>query len=170
MPVVNTPWLSISQGDTFTGTIKFAGGTTVNMLSNAGVTAQFLFSHSNVAYRFWSYASLLDDKGNELAHYRFFSSDVSSHFLTYPGAVQSYPITSTTPIAGMKFKIKFDTLYEWNKHAPVSVRLMNLTVGRHTSITSAVPEPSTWGMMLIGFVMTGIVSRKRRCGKQIVCA
>jgi len=30
------------------------------------------------------------------------------------------------------------------------------------SITAAVPEPATWGMMLIGFGMIGAVIRRRK--------
>jgi hypothetical protein len=32
----------------------------------------------------------------------------------------------------------------------------------NVSVSAAVPEPSTWAMMLIGFAGLGIMSRKRR--------
>jgi PEP-CTERM motif-containing protein len=43
--------------------------------------------------------------------------------------------------------------YDWNE---------GLVTGFNTSVASAVPEPSTWAMLMIGFAGIGLLARKKR--------
>lgn len=45
-------------------------------------------------------------------------------------------------------------------HGTAAIQFDNLTVGE--PVTSAVPEPATWAMMIIGFATVGTAARSRR--------
>ena len=80
------------------------------------------------------------------------------------GAIQSFTNSDDTPfgINWKPFEVSFFT------ETPVTLTFSNGTVGDNmlglddVSLTSAVPEASTWAMLIAGFGLVGVSARRRR--------
>ena len=79
------------------------------------------------------------------------------------GAIQSFTNATDTPNAvnWKQFSVSFIT------ETPTTITFTNGTVGDNmlglddVSVTAAVPEPSVWGMMILGFGLVGFAARRR---------
>jgi PEP-CTERM motif len=78
------------------------------------------------------------------------------------GAYPLFAVWSNTPQAG--YSAAFTGVVDYNIQG--SAALSNVTTS-----SSAVPEPSTWGMMLLGFVGLGFAGyRRARAGHATLAA
>lgn len=138
------------------------------MLSSSGISARILIrKYLNDTVEAMTYTasittSFLDASGNAVHSWTYSSSDYYHYVDIYTTTVQNYPDTIATSITGLNFIVKLKNLRKSGQRETASLQLRGLTVGRFASITSAVPEPSTWAMMLLGFAMIGAASRYRR--------
>lgn len=164
------PTLQISSGDTFKGTIKLQGGQFLPK-RNVNLHAEFYLSnHPNIraSYDFTGLMYLIDDAGNDLTRSSFF--DWGSSFFTSIRSGYNQNTNLSEKVAGMRFEIKFSRLSYWNKAGPVDVRLGRISATPFASNISAVPEPSTWAMMMLGMAGVGLAMRRRRASASVVHA
>lgn len=158
---IGSEWVKVETGDTLIGSIKFSDGMNFDPEYYSQMSAQFYFSknsNAKIGYRAWIETSLINDLGQSINYYRTYSNDV--HF--YMGMNTDYSGLNKGNVAGMKFKIKFDYVDDWNSNNPVFMQLGNISYGPFKSVVSPVPEPSTWAMMLLGMASIGLTIRRRQ--------
>ncbi|MBN9063893.1 MAG: PEP-CTERM sorting domain-containing protein [Rhizobiales bacterium] len=122
---------------------------------NAGDTLVFVLNNLSLGKKAYSDASLnaaYDDPGNTLGGNHIYSTTydgLNPAFTGVPGGV--YVAFEDLPFPGADFNYDDESF-----------------VFSNTRVTSAVPEPSTWAMMLIGFA--GIAFVTRRNGQRVASA
>lgn len=140
-------------------TSSFLTSTTPNGLGRTGVgfflatdTASFTFGSAITAFAIdintfapeaGSYSVLLNNGGVGGSIFETFPGTGTGQFI---GLTSTTPFTSITVNAASDFSYTLDTLI-YGSSAPI--------------IGSAVPEPSTWAMMLLGFGIVGYTIRRR---------
>jgi len=158
---IDREWVRVGTNDTFMGIIKFSYGATFYPEYYSQISAAFYFSknpYANIAYRAWVETSLINELGESINYYRTYGSDVRFHM----GMITTSSGLNKGNVAGIKFRIKFDSLKDLNGDNPVFMRLSNLSYGPFKSMVSPVPEPSTWTMMLLDMTGVGLAMRRRQ--------
>lgn len=154
--------VEVREGDTFTGTIRFSTTFgTVTRLPTRMVT-KFFFSQDaakKIDYYVQASQQLIDRNGNALNSYEYLTYG-KEPFLGVSTAIGG--VSQDATVAGMKFSLNFWRLKDGNGTDVASLRLGDVSFGPALDIASAVPEPSSWAMMMLGMTGVGVTLRHRR--------
>jgi hypothetical protein len=94
-----------------------------------------------------------------------FGPDQFGSYASFPTATD-IPYSSTDSFLGLRYTVGDNTFYGFAQFAGPDLELYGFETTPNTDIdanfpTGAVPEPSTWAMMMLGFVGTVLVARHR---------
>lgn len=158
--VQDAPILQLTTGDTLSGTVTFANGTTLQSDDTFGMVAIFSAASTQpqpFQYVLRSSASIFDANGTILDTYDLTTYSNHTVFNTiYSGT------SSGAKIAGMRYTVTFNRLEQIGAGGPVSVRLTDVGAVGIKGLIAAVPEPSAWAMMMLGMASVGLAMRRRR--------
>ena len=135
-------------------------GGIIQLFGDTGATDTITFSHTviNPVFAIWSLG-----QGGEGASFNFVQTPTfiagggSAEYGGVPISVVGNVVSGNEANGTIMFLGKFDTI-SWTN--PASENWYGFTVG----VQSAVPEPSTWAMMLLGFAGIGLMTYRRRKG------
>jgi len=86
-------------------------------------------------------------------------------YASFPTATD-IPYSSTDSFLGLRYTIGADTFYGFAQFAGADLERYGFETTANTTINAsaaiATPELSTWAMMILGFVGTVVVARRRR--------
>jgi hypothetical protein len=98
-------------------------------------------------------------ENNSSGHTEYLQKSIYGYYASLPASITT-PFTHTVGANDYAY----GNYYQWNGtgYETISAKLATLTVSEHVG---AVPEPSTWAMMLLGFAGVGFAAyRKRKNG------
>ena len=168
--VTDSEWITIQQGDTLSGTIRFADNLSFSTLYEASINTTFSFftnlGSPAIAYSTVEETMLLSNKA-EQSSVRISRSYCS--YICYSLSPYSKQAEKMTNISGLEYKINFVRLEDLNKK-PIRIRLSRIQATRIAGLAAPVPEPSTWAMMMLGMAGIGLTMRRHRTTAKVTLA
>jgi len=138
------------------------GGLSQSFATIAGQTYKLTFdySHNNGTYSAAGYAALVTVADANSPNTTDLSTTVSQAYGPAPWTLFSQTFTADSDLTLLKF---IDTQGAFN----AGIYLDDVSV---TPLTAAVPEPSTWAMMLLGFAGIGFMAYRRKSKSALMAA
>ncbi len=155
--------VTVAIGDVVTGTVTFSGGRTATVSNGSGSElVRLLLSQPNFANTRATYSLTFNDVSGNLNQPTDPQTGLPTAFTgtssgTAAGPTANLNLTdSTFSFSGFTYRLTYET-------AATNLDATNFGANRisFADPASAVPEPATWAMMLIGFGAIGGTMRRR---------
>lgn len=167
--ITNNEWITIQKGDTLSGTIRFANNLSFSSLYSSSITPTFQFltgSSPAIGYGTSEKTVLISENG-ERSRINFLRSYCT--FLCYSLNVYSGRAEKMNSISSLEYNVNFERLDDIN-NKPIQIRLSSIHVSKIAGLATAVPEPSSWLMMILGLFGIGLATRRRRTTATVALA